>query len=108
MFPLPGHRGFFEIVTKGGEPKGRGSQAKATTNSLGVYFYQPDGTTEMSPAPTDVTVKVGTGSDTPVVTLTPQANASFASAPGHFPHGFRGQLNAKINGEPVETTFVVR
>jgi hypothetical protein len=75
-------------------------------------FYQPDGTSAMSPAPTDLRVKLGTGSDSPVVPLEPQAKtgdgSGFASPPGFYPSGFRGQLEAKINGEPVEVTFVVR
>jgi hypothetical protein len=108
MFALPDQKGFFEIRTEGGVPKARGSRAQAASNSLVVYFYQPDGTTELRPAPTDVTVKVGTGSGSPVVLLTPQARTGFASPPGHFPSGFRGQLNARINGETVESTFVVR
>jgi hypothetical protein len=108
MFPLPDKKGYFEIRTEGGEPIGRGSQAKASANSLVVYFYLPDGTTALSPAPTDVTVKIGTGSGSPVVALAPQAKGGFASAPGHYPSSFRGQLTAKINGEAVETMFVVR
>jgi len=108
MFALPDKKGFFEIKTEGGEPKAEGARAKKATNALLVYFYQPDGTTEISPAPTDVTVKIGTGSSSAAVVLAPQAKGGFASAPGHFPSGFRGQLSAKINGEDVETTFVVR
>jgi hypothetical protein len=110
LFALPDRKGFFEIRTEGGTTTGRGSRSKAAANSLIVYFYQPDGTTEISPAPTDVTVTIGAGSTGPAVALAPQPKGGFASPPGHFPFasGFRGQLNAKINGETIETTFVVR
>jgi hypothetical protein len=67
----------------------------------------------MSPAPTNVRVKLGVGADSPVVALEPQpktgdGGGGFASPPGYHPSGFRGQLNAAINGEVVEATFVVR
>jgi hypothetical protein len=106
---LSDNKGFFEIKTEGDELKGRGSKAKkGATNSLVVYFYQPDGTTEINRAPTDVTVTVGTGTGSPVVTLAPQDKGGFASPPGHFPSAFRGQLSAKLDGQTVEATFVVR
>ena len=109
MFALPGQKGFFELKTEGGQEKGRGSRGTAAlTRSLVVYFYQKDGTTELSPAPTDVAVKVGSGGDRSSVPLAPQANGGFATGPGRFPAGFRGQLTATINGEAVETTFVAR
>jgi hypothetical protein len=108
MFTLPDHKGFFEISTQGGATKGRGARAKEEASSLVVHFYQPDGTTEISPAPTDVSVKVGIGAGSPVVALAPQTKGGFASQPGHFPTSFRGQLTAKINGETVESVFVVR
>jgi hypothetical protein len=108
MFPLPGKKGFLEIKTDGGEPAGRGSRSKGATNSLIVYFYQSDGTTEISPAPTDVTVTVGTAAGSPAVALAPQAKGGFISPPGHFPPAFRGQLTAKVGAEAVEATFVVR
>jgi hypothetical protein len=110
MFALPQKMGFFEIRTVGDDSKAkaRSSRAKATANSLVVYFYKADGTSEMSPAPTDVTLKVGTGAESPVVALAPQPKGGFSSGSGHFPSAFRGQLTAKINGESVETAFVVR
>jgi hypothetical protein len=73
-----------------------------------VHFYGPDGTTEMSPAPTDVTIRVGAGDSGLVVPLSPQAQGGFASAPGKFPTAFRGQLDAKIGGEPIEANFMIR
>lgn len=64
----------------------------------------------MNPALTEVTVKAGTGASSPDVPLARQEKpvGQFKSAPGSFPSRLRGQLNAKINGENVETTFVLR
>jgi hypothetical protein len=108
MIALADKKGFFEIDTESGGNADRGSRSKGGTKSIVVYFYQPDGTTEMNPAPTDVTVKVGTGSDSPVVTLSPRPSGGFASSPSAYPSGFRGQLNAKIGGDAVETPFMIR
>ncbi len=79
-------------------------------SQISAFFFQPDGATEMSPAPTDVTVKVGTAASSPTFTLTPQSNdkGKFASEPADLPEGFRGQLDAKIGGEPVQVSFVIR
>jgi hypothetical protein len=108
MIALPDKKGFFDVDTEASGNVAKGSRTKGGANSIVVHFYQPDGTTEMNPAPTDVTLKVGTGSDSPVVTLSPRPSGGFASSPGAFPSGFRGQLNAKIGGEAVETPFMIR
>jgi hypothetical protein len=110
VIPLSGGQGFFEIRTEGLDLAERGSRAKTANSSIVVYFYQSDGTTAMNPAPTDVTVKVGTGASSPSVELLPQEKPAgqFKSAHGTFPSGFRGQLSAKINGEIVETPFILR
>jgi hypothetical protein len=108
MFALPDNKGFFEIRTEAGDSKGRSSPKKVASNSLVVYFYHADGTTELSPAPADVMVKVGAAASSTAVPLAPQTKGGFVSAPAYFPPSFRGQLLAKINGESVETTFVVR
>jgi hypothetical protein len=109
MNELPGNRGYFEIRAKDESALGRGSRAKkAVENTIFVYFYGPDGTTEMNPAPTDVKVKVGAADSDIVVALSPQAQGGFASAPGPFRSAFRGTLNAMIGGEPIEATFMIR
>jgi hypothetical protein len=114
MIALPGNRGYFEIRMQEGRKGARSALGKGANNSLVVYFYQPDGRTEMTPAPTEVSVKLGTGSNSQVIPLATQSGSggaggnSFASLPGHFPSGFRGELSAKINGEDVATTFSIR
>ncbi len=108
MISLPDKKGFFEIDTELDSNAGRGSRSKGGTKSILVHFYQPDGQSEMNPAATDVTVKVGSGSNRSVVTLSPKTSGGFASSPGSFPSGLRGQLNAKIGGEAVEAQFRIR
>jgi len=109
MFALPGKKGFFEVNVRGDAPAARGVRAKGVKNAIIVYFYQLDGTTPMSPAPTNVTVKVATGDAIPAVTLSTQSSdGGFVSSPGHFPAGFRGQLSATIDGEDVESPFLIR
>jgi hypothetical protein len=101
-------------VSTGGEARGGGRQQQRLAQVV-AYFYQPDGTTEMSPAPTDVTVKAGTGDKSPVLSLSPDAKTGdpksagrFASKPDSIREGFEGALKAKINGEPVEASFLIR
>jgi hypothetical protein len=36
------------------------------------------------------------------------ADGSFVSKPGDFPAGFRGALAAKLGGEAIEATVLVR
>ena len=70
-----------------------GDRRKQPTTRIVAYFYQPDGTTEMSP-PSDVKVKVGTGEQSPVHFrpgwALPKQSGKYASEPGTFPDGFRG------------------
>jgi hypothetical protein len=114
LISLPGGKGFVEIMTEESGGLGGGARQQRATQIV-AYFYQNDGSTEMSPPPTDVTVKVGTADNSPVVSLSPSAkagepkkSAKFASQPGPFREGFQGQLSAKINGEPVEAKFLIR
>ncbi len=109
MTELPGNKGYFEIRAKNDSaPAGRGrASRKAVEVPIVVHFYGPDGSTELSPAPTDVSVRIG-GESGQVVPLTAQTGGGFASAPGRFPSGFRGTLSAKIDGELTEVNFVIR
>jgi hypothetical protein len=107
MNPLPDGKGFFEIRVDGAGVRGaRGGRGSPEPNTIIVFFYQPDGTTEMNPAPTDVTLKIGRAQ---VLSLTPQTSGgSFASKPGDYPVEFRGTLGAKIGGEAIEAPVLLR
>jgi hypothetical protein len=64
----------------------------------------------MSPGPTEVKVKMGTAEKSPVVDLSPEPKEAgkYASEPGSYRDGFNGQLDAKVNGEAVQVSFVLR
>jgi hypothetical protein len=109
MHELPGKTGYFEIQIQDSAGGGNVTRSKSQRqNTIVVYLYGPDGSAEMNPAPTDVAVKIGAGDSGQVVALSPQPKGGFASAPGHFPQSFRGQLSAKVGGEPVEASFMKR
>ncbi len=109
MNELPGKKGYFEIQAQGDSGGGRASRSKPQDRrTILVHFYGTDGTTELTPAPTDVTVKLGVGDSSQAVPLSPQSQGGFASTPGAYPSSFRGRLNAKIGGEPIEATFLIR
>jgi hypothetical protein len=103
---LPNNRGYAEILIEAGAG-GRKSQAKPR---IVAYFFQPDGTSALSPGPTDVKVKLGTSEKSSVVELTPQTDETnkYASAPGTFPDGFSGQLDANLGGETIQVPFAIR
>jgi hypothetical protein len=108
MTELPGKKGYFEIRARGDDAGARKARTKKTAeHAIVVYFYGPDGSTELSPAPTEVTIKVGVGDSAKVVPLSSQAQGGFASAPGTYPSAFRGTLNATIGGEPIEANFMI-
>ena len=110
MFALPDDRGFVEIKTDRAAPA-RGSRAKPAGNArIMAYFYQADGTTAMSPAPSDVKVTIGTEEKASAVALAPQTSEAglYASEPGPYPDGFRGQIEARVNGGPVTVPFLFR
>ena len=108
MFAFPENRGFVEIKTDRATSS-RGGRAPPQARIL-VYFYQPDGTTVMTPAPSDVKVRVGIDDKDSVVALAPQPSdaGSFASEPGAYTKGFRGQIETRVNGEPVMVPFIFR
>ena len=107
---LPDKKGFFEIDTRtaGGTPAKRGARAKkAAPHPIVVHFYGPDGTTELTPAPTDVSIRIG-GEGSAEVPLKPQSGGGFATEPGDYPTAFRGQLKATIDGQTLEAPFMIR
>ena len=111
MTPLPNDKGSFETEDSPASARARGRRATCRVTIIAT-FYQPDGTTPMSPAPTDVKVRFGAESNSPAIDPPSPGDAKapnrFASKPGEYPEVLRGVLSAKVNGEPVEATFSVR
>jgi hypothetical protein len=106
LIRLPGNRGFVAIKTETPEAA-RGGKAKNPTRSIVASFFQTDGVTPMSPAPTDIVLKLGVTENATPVTLAPDSKDAnrFASSPGPYPQGLQGTVHAKIDGEVVEETF---
>ncbi len=110
MFVLPENRGFAELKTDR-EAAARGSRRKPVTGArILAYFYQPDGATPMSPGPSEVKVKLGTDENNSVVVLSNQTKEPglYASEPGPYPEGIRGQIEARFDGDPVPVPFLFR
>jgi hypothetical protein len=113
VFELPDQKGFFEILVEGGEPGSRGARRKAAAGqktSLAVWFYKPDGTTPMDPAPSEVSLKIGGSDSSPTLALKPAPKdaGKLTSDPGPYPDNFAGELNATIDGQPVKAPFLLR
>ena|ERR1017187_8999437 len=109
ILTLPGGKGFAEILTERRAPV-KAPATKAAKTRLLAYFYQPDGSTALSPAPSDVKVRLGTADNGRDVQLTPQTTPAglFASEPGQFPDELRGQIELTLGGEPVQADFMFR
>ena len=63
----------------------------------------------MTPGPSDVTIKVGAGANSPVLMLAPstRGDGGYASEPGVIPDGFRGEIRATIAGEAMDLPFTI-
>jgi hypothetical protein len=109
LVALPDGRGFVEILIDSGASAGDRGKTHPKTRIV-AYFYQSDGTTEMSPAPSDVIFKLGTGEKSPVLNLSPlpKEPGKFASEPTTLPDAFRGELEAKVKGESIKAPFTIR
>jgi hypothetical protein len=106
---LPDSHGYVELKTDRGASPKKGSNDKPKSQII-AYFYQPDGSTVMSPAPTDCKLTLGAESSGTVINLTPRSKdaAEFASEPGNYPDELRGQIDLQIDGKPVHATFSFR
>jgi hypothetical protein len=106
MIRLPNGRGFVAVKTEllAGSPKGKTKTRAAT---IVAVFYQTDGVTPMTPAPTDVVFKIGPPENAKSVALSPDAGdpTRFTSLPGPYLNALQGIVHAKINGEDVEESF---
>jgi hypothetical protein len=102
---LPGNRGFAEILNE--------VKPEARSSTVVVYFVQPDMKSPLSPAPSDVRLKIQLGRKDSIVRLAPDpatgdplAAARFASPPGNYPWEAReNELIATIDGQSVTVPF---
>jgi hypothetical protein len=106
---LPDSRGFVELKTDRVPAPKKGSTARQKSQIV-AYYYQSDGSTAMSPAPTDVKITLGAAGSGTIVNLAPQSNepGKFASEPGDYPDELRGRIDFQLDGKPVQATFSFR
>ncbi len=109
LVQLAESRGFVELAIKRGLRPKAGQKGQNLASIL-AYFYQPYGTTVMSPAPTDVKVTLGAAGQGTVVDLLPQPDepGQFASEPGIYRDELRGTVAFQLDGKPVEASFSLR
>jgi hypothetical protein len=107
---LPGERGFVELKTERPPVTKEKKVAPTASTKILAYFYAPDGTTAMSPVPTDVTLRIGTSERGTDVKLSPEPKEAglLVSQPGSYPDELRGQIALTLGGEPVKADFMLR
>lgn len=103
---LPNDRGMVAIKTEAPELPA-GPKLKNRMVSIVAYFYQMDGTTPLTPAPTDVVFTMGSDAKTKTIPLNPDAKDPnrFLSAAGPYMQGIQGMIKAKVQGVDVEESF---
>lgn len=111
LVPLPGDKGFGEVVSKP-LPK---AKARARADAvLAVYFLAPDKSAALNPAPSDAALKMKMpGGDSVDVALKPQPDAKdpagaslFASEPGLYAMDqMFGDLTVTVDGAPNTIPF---
>ncbi len=99
---LPNDKGFAELMTERSAERTKG----AKPGRILAYFYQPDGKTALSPAPTDVKVRLA-GSDVKLASQ-PEPAGLYASEPGQYPDELRGEIEMTCGGAPLQASFMFR
>jgi hypothetical protein len=111
MIRLPNDRGFVAVKTEIDKAdhnlRINPRNARNRPVSIVAYFFQNDGTTAMSPAPTDVVFEIGAAQNAQAIALSPDASEPnrFASPPGLYSNSLQGIVRAKIAGEEVRESF---
>ncbi len=107
IVPLPGKKGFAELLLERDAPAKRGA---AAASRLVAYFYQPDGATALTPPPSDVKVHLGSAERGTDVKLTAGSTPAgrFASETGQYPDELRGELALSLGGEAIQAPFAFR
>jgi hypothetical protein len=102
--------GYVELKTEREALSSKGARGALVKARIEAYFFQSDGTSAMSPAPTDVKVTLGAEGGGTVVNLIPQSEVpgKFASQPGDYLDELRGQIDFQLNGKPAQAKFSFR
>jgi hypothetical protein len=113
MVRLPQNAGLVAIKTEAADSS-RAVKSKLRASKIVAVFFENDGSTPMTPPPTEVVFMVENyRSKTPdfkTVTLEsdPSTPNRFVSAPSSFPDGVGGKIRVKIDGQDLEESFSAR
>ena len=109
VFELPDAHGFVELIVERGVAS-KGDRKAQNKSRIVAYIYQPDATTAMSPAPTDLKITLGASAASGGVRLVPDPNerGKFASEPGIYPAEPRGQIDFELGGKTIQAKFSFR
>jgi hypothetical protein len=115
MVRFPHDAGFVAIKTETANPAG-GVKTKLRESKIVAVFFKNDGSTPMTPPPTDVVFEL---ESLPSKTANPSVKSvslladpdtpnRFVSAAGSFPGGVSGKIRVKIDGQEFEESFSAR
>jgi hypothetical protein len=115
MVRFPHDAGFVAINTETAGPS-RAAKTKPRETKIVAVFFTNDGSTPMTPPPTDVVFeleslpsKTGKPSlNTVSLEADPATPNRFVSAAGSFPGGVAGKIRVKIQGQDFEESFSAR
>ncbi len=105
IVPLPDHRGYAEILNEK-----RVKSGTATMTNIVAYFVQPDESTPLSPAPSEVAVKLSLPRGEKTIALTRDSGTAngvrFASDEGPYDlSGQGGEILITLEGAKHTTPF---
>ena len=113
MVRLPHDAGLVAIKTETADPS-RAVKTKPRATKIVAVFFKNDGSTPMTPPPTEVAFELESlrskTADLKTVTLEadPTTPNRFVSAASSFPGGVAGKLRVKIDGQDLEESFSAR
>ncbi len=113
MLRLPHDAGLVAIKTEPANPSQK-VKTKLRSEKIVAVFFENDGSTPMTPPPTEVVFEVESSRsksvDQKTVTLEadPTTPNRFVSAASSFPGGLEGRIRVKIDGRDLEESFSAR
>jgi hypothetical protein len=113
MVRLPHDAGLVAIKTEAADAS-RAVKTKLRATKIVAVFFENDGSTPMTPPPTEVVFELegfrSKAAEPKTVTLEadPTTPNRFVSAASSFPGGLEGKIRAKIDGQDVEELFSAR
>ena len=113
MVRLPRNAGLVAIKTEPADTS-RAAKKKVRASKIVAVFFQNDGSTPMTPPPTEVVFELETvrAKAVEVKTVALEADLTtpnrFVSAASSFPGGVEGKIRVKIDGQDLEESFSAR